>query len=191
HDIEARAWPARRDASPPAAGHGAPERDGGAATPAGDGSAPASAARRLADAGTVDADADAVAIIGISGRFPGARDVAEFERNLFEGRDCVGEIPAERWNWRDYLDDPQQQGDKTSSKWGGFIDGIAEFDPLFFNLSPKEAYLLDPAHRLLLMHAWWAIEDAGYNPVALAGSRTALFAGVAQSGYADLRREAG
>ncbi|MBU9213786.1 amino acid adenylation domain-containing protein [Burkholderia gladioli] len=191
HDIEARAWPARRDASPPAAGHGAPERDGGAATPAGDGSPPASAARRLADAGTVDADADAVAIIGISGRFPGARDVAEFERNLFEGRDCVGEIPAERWNWRDYLDDPQQQGDKTSSKWGGFIDGIAEFDPLFFNLSPKEAYLLDPAHRLLLMHAWWAIEDAGYNPVALAGSRTALFAGVAQSGYADLRREAG
>ncbi|WP_255213288.1 beta-ketoacyl synthase N-terminal-like domain-containing protein, partial [Burkholderia pseudomallei] len=98
---------------------------------------------------------DDVAIIGISGRFPGARDVAEFGRNLFDGRDCIGEIPADRWDWRAYLGDPQHEAGKTNSKWGGFIDGIAEFDPLFFSLSPKEAYLLDPAHRLLLMHAWW------------------------------------
>ena len=135
-----------------------------------------------------EARPDDVAIIGMSGRFPGARDIEEFARNLFAGRDSIGEIPAERWDWRAALGDSHAP---ESSRWGGFIEGMADFDPLFFNISPKEAYQMDPSHRQLLMHAWWAIEDAGYNPTELAGTRTALFAGIAQSGYSELRREAG
>src|SRR5690606_24347739 len=49
------------------------------------------------------------------------------------------------------------------SKWGGFIEGADEFDPRFFQISPREAATLDPQERLFLQHAWMAIEDAGYT----------------------------
>jgi Polyketide synthase modules and related proteins len=52
-------------------------------------------------------------------------------------------------------------------KWGGFIAGIDEFDPLFFNISPKEAKHIDPQERLFLQHAWMAVEDAGYTRAGL------------------------
>ncbi|MEO3712424.1 amino acid adenylation domain-containing protein, partial [Roseateles flavus] len=144
-----------------------------------------------AGAAAIEDRGDDVAIIGMSGRFPGARDVSAFARNLFEGRDCITEVPADRWDWRACTPEAAEDASLPSSRWGGFIDGLAEFDPLFFNISPREAYQMDPSHRQLLMHAWWAIEDAGYNPRDLAGSKTALFVGVAQSGYSDLRKAAG
>src|SRR5262249_1275172 len=53
------------------------------------------------------------------------------------------------------------------SKWGGFIAGVDEFDPLFFNISPKEAAYIDPQERLFLQQAWMAIEDAGYTRASL------------------------
>ena len=85
------------------------------------------------------ADADAVAVIGMSGRFPMAEDIPALWRNLVEGRDCIGEIPPERWDWRAVYGDPLQEANKTNVKWGGFIDGVDEFDPLFFGISPREA----------------------------------------------------
>src|SRR5207244_1759998 len=53
------------------------------------------------------------------------------------------------------------------SKWGGFITGVDEFDPLFFNISPKDAKYMDPQERLFLQHAWMAVEDAGYTRASL------------------------
>ncbi len=50
----------------------------------------------------------------------------------------------DRWDWREYYGDPAADANKTSIKWGGFIDGIAGFDPLFFGISPKEAEMMDP-----------------------------------------------
>ena len=47
--------------------------------------------------------AEPVAIVGISGCFPMARDIDEFWSNLLEGRDCISEVPEDRWNWREYL----------------------------------------------------------------------------------------
>jgi len=124
-----------------------------------------------------------IAIVGVSGRFPMARDVDEFWENLVGGRDCITEIPPERWDWREIWGDPREDGNRTNVKWGGFIEGVDEFDPLFFNISPREARLMDPQQRLLMLHVWKAIEDAGYSASSLSGTNTAVFVGAGLSDY--------
>jgi len=132
-----------------------------------------------------------VAIIGLAGVFPQARDIDAFWHNLAQGRDCIVEVPPERWDWRQWWGDPQTQAGRTNVKWGGFIDGLAEFDPLFFGLSPREARAMDPQQRLLLTQAWRVMEHAGYAPRSLAGSNTAVFIGTADTGYGRLLAQAG
>ncbi|MGG4503889.1 SDR family NAD(P)-dependent oxidoreductase [Paenibacillus polymyxa] len=132
------------------------------------------------------AGSEPIAIVGISGVFPMARDVDEFWKNLEEGRDCITEIPEDRWDWKAYYGDPAEETNKTNIKWGGFIDGIYEFDPLFFGISPREAALMDPQQRLLMTYIWKAIEDAGIQAAGLSGSRTGIFAGTANSGYSGM-----
>jgi polyketide synthase PksN len=127
-----------------------------------------------------------VAIIGMSGRFPGATDVDAFWENLKDGKDCITEIPASRWDWRTIYGDPATQANRTNIKWGGFMEGIDEFDPQFFSISPREAQLMDPQQRLLMMYVWKAIEEAGYSAQELAGSRTGIFVGTDNSGYGEL-----
>jgi len=113
-----------------------------------------SASRRSAD----------VAVIGMSGRFPLAESVEELWRNLVAGRDCITEIPADRWDHVPYLsEDPEEPG-TTYARWGGFIDGVDRFDARFFGISPKDAEAMDPQQRLFLETAWAAMEDAGYTP---------------------------
>ncbi|MGH8261715.1 MAG: type I polyketide synthase, partial [Steroidobacteraceae bacterium] len=106
------------------------------------------------------------------------------------GRHCASEVPRGRWDWREFH--PGAATDTaTPLKWGAFLRAIDEFDPLFFGISPREAELMDPQQRLLLMYGWMAFEDAGYSPRALAGSRTGIFVGTGNSGYAELTRRAG
>lgn len=82
-----------------------------------------------------DAGPEPIAIVGISGIFPMAKDVEAYWNILKEGKDCMTEIPKDRWDWREYEGDPAKEVNKTNVKWGGFIDGIADFDPLFFGIS--------------------------------------------------------
>jgi hypothetical protein len=112
---------------------------------------------------------EAIAIIGMSGRFPGAEDLDAFWENLQAGKESIVEIPRERWDWRALWGDEREDGNKSSVKWGAFIDGVDEFDPLFFGISPREAELMDPQQRLLMMYGWKALEDAGYGPAQLWG----------------------
>ena len=109
------------------------------------------------------AQSDAIAIIGLSGRYPEAINIDAYWQNLREGKDCIIEVPKERWDWREYFSQDRSKSGHHYSKWGGFIAGVDEFDPLFFNISPVDAELLDPQERLFLQHAWMAIEDAGYT----------------------------
>ncbi|AXE29469.1 hypothetical protein DK842_05870 [Chromobacterium phragmitis] len=132
----------------------------------------------------------AVAVVGMAGRFPQARDLDAFWNNLREGRDCITEIPAERWDWREYYSPGREPG-TISSKWGGFIEEADAFDPLFFQISPREAEVMDPLERLFLQHCWMAMEDAGYTRDALraarsdgsAGGRVGIYAGVMGQEY--------
>ena len=135
-------------------------------------------------------EADAIAIVGMSGIFPQARDLDEFWQNLVAGKDCITEIPKDRWDWEEYYGDPATEANKTNIKWGGFIDGVAEFDPLFFGISPREAELMDPQQRLLMTYVWKAIEDAGYSAQRLSGTKTGIFVGTANSGYSGLIAQA-
>jgi acyl transferase domain-containing protein/NADP-dependent 3-hydroxy acid dehydrogenase YdfG len=121
-------------------------------------------------------DAD-VAVVGMSCRIAGANNPDEFWRMLDEARDMVSEIPADRWNWREY------QG---VSRWGSFIDGIKEFDPLFFGISPAEAMYMSPEQRLMMQSVWECIEDAGYGGDSLKGTNTGIYVGCGPSSYPSL-----
>nr|WP_246027806.1 MULTISPECIES: SDR family NAD(P)-dependent oxidoreductase [Paenibacillus] len=127
-----------------------------------------------------------IAIVGMSGAFPMARNVDEYWNNLVEGKDCITEIPEDRWDWKAYYGDPANEANKTNIKWGGFMDGVYEFDPLFFGISPREAVLMDPQQRLLMTYIWKAIEDAGISAGSLSGTRTGIFAATANSGYSNM-----
>jgi acyl transferase domain-containing protein len=125
-----------------------------------------------------------IAIIGLSGRFPGASDIAGFWERLLAGDNCIREVPPERWDWRDYYSETRGEWGKIYNKYGGFIEEIDCFDPLFFQISPLEAGQMDPQERLFLEQAYACVEDAGYTPATLSpGNRVGVFAAVMNSAY--------
>lgn len=125
-----------------------------------------------------------MAIIGLSGRYPGAEDVNELWENLLSGENCITEIPEERWDWAEYYDQKKGQAGKSYSKWGGFIKDYNKFDPLFFEIAPREAEIMDPQERVFLETAYSAIEDAAYLPSELAqDGRVGVFVGVMHCNY--------
>ncbi len=151
---------------------------------------PALPMRPAADATpSVDAPAEGavrfdVAIIGVSGRYPQAPDLESFWDNLTSGRSCASEVPADRWRWQDYHDAEKGKAGKSYTRWGGFLDDIDKFDPLFFRIAPKEAKKIDPQERLFLETSYHAIEDSGYTPATLApGGKVGVFVGVMNSRY--------
>ncbi len=129
------------------------------------------------------------AIVGMACRFPGAKNYNQYWENLIQGKNAISEIPKDRWDWQAYYGDPGMDANKTNIKWGGFIEDIDQFDPLFFNISPKEAAYIDPQHRLFLQTAWHCIEDAGYSIDCLAGKKIGVYAGVSKNDYTELMRE--
>lgn len=130
-----------------------------------------------------------IAIVGMSGTFAGAPDIASFWENLLEGRREISEVPVERWRWQDVYAPGATPG-RTQSKWGGFIDGHDLFDPMFFRISPREARFMDPQERILLMQAYRAIEDSSLNPERLQGCPVGVFVGYEFTDYAEIIREA-
>ncbi|GAB3351113.1 beta-ketoacyl synthase N-terminal-like domain-containing protein [Lysobacter tyrosinilyticus] len=125
-----------------------------------------------------------VAVIGVSGRYPQAPDLESFWDNLASGRSCANEVPADRWHWQDYYDAEKGKAGKSYTRWGGFLDDIDKFDPLFFRIAPKEAKKIDPQERLFLETSYHAIEDSGYTPATLApGGKVGVFVGVMNSRY--------
>ncbi|MFJ4341023.1 beta-ketoacyl synthase N-terminal-like domain-containing protein [Streptomyces sp. NPDC088915] len=118
-----------------------------------------------------------IAVIGMAGRFPGARSVPELWDLLGRDEDAVRDVPADRWNAADH---PGLIGKAA------LLDDIRGFDHEFFSISPREAALMDPQQRLLLETVWATAEDAGRDPASLTGSRTGVYAGVCHSDYAGL-----
>ena len=118
-----------------------------------------------------------IAIIGMAGRFPLAPDIAGLWRRLAAGEDCV----------RAGLTRPPHITPDRSARVGGpgtpagFLDGFDHFDAGFFRISPLEARIMDPQHRLLLETAVESLEDAGYGDPA--GLRVGVFATASQNGY--------
>ena len=130
---------------------------------------------------------EAIAIVGMSGRYPGATDLKSYWDNLVKGRDAIREIPASRWDVSRYYDPAPLKKGKVYCKWMGMLDDIQEFDPLFFALSPKEAEWMDPQHRIFLQEAYKAFEDAGYHPKELNSRKCGVYLGIMSSEYAFLQ----
>lgn len=126
-----------------------------------------------------------IAIIGMGLRFPGGNNTPEgFAEFLRQGRDGIAPIPADRWdNEALYAAEPSAPG-KIRTRVGGFVDGIDQFDPKFFNISPKEAHYIDPQHRLMLETAWEALEHASLDPYALRDSDGGVYIGIGGIDYA-------
>ncbi len=130
-----------------------------------------------------------IAIIGIGCRFPGGvADPQSFWRLLAEGRAAIGEIPAERWSLEGFYDPAPDNPDRSYSKWGGFLDDIAAFDPDFFGLGRHQAEAMDPQQRLLLEVAYEAVDDARQTLARLRERTTGVFIGVSNNDYDRLQR---
>ncbi|MFI1030617.1 ACP S-malonyltransferase [Streptomyces sp. NPDC020951] len=133
-----------------------------------------------------------IAVIGVSGVFPGADDLPTFWENLLAGHDAVGEVPADRWDWRALDGGPDHLSEETAPRhWGAFLRDAAAFDCSFFGISPAEALLMDPQQRLFLQTVWHTVENAGYRPSDLNGSRTGVFAAVSGMDYIEALTVAG
>ena len=124
-----------------------------------------------------------IAVVGISGRFPGAPDLDAFWQNLISARSSIREVPHDRWPFENFESGSPQLSKKGYNHWGGFLDGIDEFDAAFFNVARGEAEVMDPQHRLFLQEAWKALEDAGHSPRELAGRPCGVFVGIGPSDY--------
>ncbi len=127
--------------------------------------------------------AGGIAIIGVSGRYPMAQDVDAFWENLKAGVDCISEIPAERWDYKQYYTTENGKNGGIYSKWGGFIEDIDKFDPFFFNMSPRESGMIDPQERIFIETVWHAFEDAGYTRKGLRDNKVGVFVGAMYGHY--------
>lgn len=129
---------------------------------------------------TVEDDGDAIAIVGLACRFPGASDAREFWRNLRDGVESItfftdaelreAGVPPER------LDDP------AYVRAAPTIDGLELFDAAFFGMSPAEAVITDPQHRLFLECAGSALDDAAFDPARFPGV-VGVFGGSSMNTY--------
>jgi len=115
---------------------------------------------------------EAIAIIGMGCRFPGANNPHEFWRVNRDGINAITKSPSDR---------PTEM-----TGLGGFLQGIDQFDAAFFGISPEEAIKIDPQHRLLLEVTWEALEDAGLIPTNLTGTNAGVFIGLSGSEYLNL-----
>jgi acyl transferase domain-containing protein/acyl-CoA synthetase (AMP-forming)/AMP-acid ligase II/NADPH:quinone reductase-like Zn-dependent oxidoreductase/short-subunit dehydrogenase/acyl carrier protein len=127
-----------------------------------------------------------IAIVGIGCRFPGAAGLAEFWNLLRNGVDAISEVPRDRWDIDALYDSVPGTIGKMSTRWGGFLSSVDQFDPHFFGISPREAASMDPQQRLLLEVTWEALEDAAQPPDKLAGSRTGVFVGIGGFDYTNV-----
>ena len=128
---------------------------------------------------------EAIAVIGMSCRFPGAPDLDAYYRMLVEGANGRREIPSDRWDVDAYYHPQAGTPGTISTRYGGFIEAIDGFDAGFFRLTPREVDAMDPQHRLVLELAWDAFESAAMPPKRLSSMHTGVFIGIATFDYLD------
>src|SRR5690242_13115386 len=115
-----------------------------------------------------------IAVIGMAGRFPGAKDLEQFWRNLRDGVESIKFFTDEELQAKGVA--AEILADLNYVKAEAVLDDVEMFDATFFGFTPREASLIDPQHRLFLEQAWEALENAGYA-AGERNSRTGVYAG--------------
>src|ERR1044072_2201639 len=121
-----------------------------------------------------------IAIVGMAGRFPGAKNLDEFWRNLRDGVESV--TPLSNEELLEAGVNPACLNDPSYLKAAAVLDDIEMFDGSFFGFNPREAEITDPQHRLFLECAWEVMEAAGYDPSRYTG-RCGVYAGSGLNSY--------
>jgi acyl transferase domain-containing protein/NAD(P)H-dependent flavin oxidoreductase YrpB (nitropropane dioxygenase family)/acyl carrier protein len=116
-----------------------------------------------------------IAIVGMACMFPQAPDLATFWANVLAGADAVTEVPPQRWDTELYYD-ADGQGERTPSRWGGFLPEIG-FDPLRYGIPPSSLASIEPVQLLALEAAHRALADAGYADRPFDRARTSVVFG--------------
>lgn len=104
-----------------------------------------------------------IAIVGMAGRGPSCDNVEEFWDVIMSKKDCCEEIPSDRFDIKQFYRTEHGDGCSTTTKFGCFMNKPGNFDSRFFQVSPREALLMDPGHRQFMMSAYEALEMAGYS----------------------------
>jgi acyl transferase domain-containing protein/acetylornithine/succinyldiaminopimelate/putrescine aminotransferase len=134
---------------------------------------------RAAPVARPSATAEAVAIVGMAGRFPGARTITALWNNLVAGVDSVRTFGPHEL---DPSLDPAVTQNPSYVRTRGVLDDVDAFDPAFFGITPREAQIMDPQQRLFLETAWETLENAGHVPESFAG-RIGVFGGMYTATY--------
>jgi myxalamid-type polyketide synthase MxaB len=130
--------------------------------------------------------AQPIAVVGMACRLPGAANLERYWELISSGRSAFQEIPADRWDVDEFYDrDPDTPG-KMATRWCAFVEGVDQFDSLFFGITPREATRMDPQQRMLLEVSWEALEHAGLAPDQLAGTATGVFVGIGGTDYSKI-----
>lgn len=131
---------------------------------------------------------EAIAIVGMSCHLPGGnRSPEEFFDFLLKKKCGVVVIPDDRWDTGVFFDPNSHAIAKSVSKWGGFVEGIRNFDAKFFGISPREAAGMDPQQRMVLQSVVEAMFDAQIPLEDFTKHRTGVFIGISQSEYRTLQ----
>lgn len=127
---------------------------------------------------------DAIAVIGMSCRFPGGCNTPEqFFQFLKQKKDAVTLIPKERWDRDTFYSKERMKKGKMLLYRGGFLNNIKDFEPEFFGISTKEAENIDPQQRLLLELTWETMENSGKSPEKYYGTDMGVFVGAFANDY--------
>ncbi|MGW5355869.1 type I polyketide synthase, partial [Streptomyces sp. NPDC004031] len=142
-------------------------------------------------ASTATPTTEAIAVIGLACRLPGAPDPDAFWRLLRAGGHAVTETPAGRWDADELYHPDREAPGKAITRLGAYLDRVDGFDADFFGISPKEAVAMDPQQRLMLELGWEALENARIAPDSIGGTRTGVFVGAIMDDYATLLQQYG
>ncbi|WP_054741598.1 type I polyketide synthase [Cellulosilyticum ruminicola] len=128
-------------------------------------------------------DKEEIAVIGMACRFPGGcNSPEEYWELLKEGKECVIDVPKERWDISAYSGEEACVLEQMYVYQSNFLQrDVSEFDAKFFRILPTEANAMDPQQRQLLEVCWEALENSGQNPVELKGSHTGVFIGISSN----------
>lgn len=123
-----------------------------------------------------------IAIVGMAGRFPGAKNIVEFWNNLTAGKESLSTL-SDQELIEAGVDIEAIRNDPNFARVGAVLEDVEFFDAAFFGVNPKEAELMDPQGRVILECSWEAVEDSGYNPETYPGSVAVYVGGSTSNTY--------